>query len=714
MLSCQGCIKHCLQSLVGDYTVISSPLRTTVSNATRHSRQGLRRTFATSRIQGAAEGQDEAADYSSEKPKAKGYTNYNDHNAKPKRAEWLKARGTTPEVKKRLQPKNVEKHLVYLKDPVKLADDIRRILRDDDFDTAITTVRAASRDVQCTVSWNHLIDWQMSKGKMNAAIKTYNEMKKRSQFPDSVTYTIIFRGCAEHPDSKQALSKVMSIYQSMTGELSRVRPTTIHLNAVLKACARAKDMDALWAVAGNMPRKGMRAPNNLTYTTILNALRFYSVGDLRGDLSPKQIRENMRQALVVARKVWLDIIGRWREGDIFMDEELACSMGRFLINGNTEECDDIFSLLEQTMNIPRMTPRAETNAANSHHIAQIIEADSEIPSGDGGPEFSELGLENRLGVFVPVKPPKGSVKVPGTYATPKQNTLSLIMLALDKLELRAPATAYWKYLTENLQIDPDAENYASYLRILRRFRSSTEATELIVAIPRSKLALKHVILGMSTCYRDKNNHNVFVNSGKILDAMEHSILVPDVRVLEKYLAIAIESPAYYATSPKTMTRDSREESNYALGRQITRALERVEKASLNLKSELNYGSFVPPPSEGRKPSPERLARVSLVDDAVTLWSQMIRAYDVCMNKALVPRDQYSSLAVHRNTLQAWVTRYKAFNFRERSHIEMEQKLKKKYFAAREDGDHPKTDARTEDGMNKYTKDNRTELSIKHK
>jgi hypothetical protein len=68
------------------------------------------------------------------------------------------------------------KQLKYLKDPLKLAEHVRKILRDDDFESALALVRAASKDTQCIVSWNHLIDWQLSRQKMNGAIKTYNEV----------------------------------------------------------------------------------------------------------------------------------------------------------------------------------------------------------------------------------------------------------------------------------------------------------------------------------------------------------------------------------------------------------------------------------------------------------------------------------------------------------------------------------------------------------
>ena len=66
--------------------------------------------------------------------------------------------------------------LRWLKDPVKLADHTVKLLRDDDFLKALELVRLASKDVECTVSWNHLIDYEMSKARVTEAVKLYNEV----------------------------------------------------------------------------------------------------------------------------------------------------------------------------------------------------------------------------------------------------------------------------------------------------------------------------------------------------------------------------------------------------------------------------------------------------------------------------------------------------------------------------------------------------------
>lgn len=77
-----------------------------------------------------------------------------------------------------------------------------------------------------------------------------------------------------------------------------VKPNIIHTNAVLKVCALARDMDALWGVAAKLPTKGFGAPDNLTYTTILNAIRtvaWHSDPDLKNEES-EQLTLRRRQA----------------------------------------------------------------------------------------------------------------------------------------------------------------------------------------------------------------------------------------------------------------------------------------------------------------------------------------------------------------------------------------------------------------------------------
>jgi hypothetical protein len=68
--------------------------------------------------------------------------------------------------------------LRYLEDPVKLADHVLANIRKGKEDKALDLIREASKDFQCTVSWNHVINREMRKGRINAGIKLYNEVSE--------------------------------------------------------------------------------------------------------------------------------------------------------------------------------------------------------------------------------------------------------------------------------------------------------------------------------------------------------------------------------------------------------------------------------------------------------------------------------------------------------------------------------------------------------
>ena len=174
MLTCQACIKRCLQTLLGESNLVSASGGSAL--ATNHTR---RRNYTSEAVQRSS-----PQDIAERKPNSTSHklensfkpgsvsTSYN-------RQKWLESRGVTPHHKKAERQTDdllMKKQLKYLKDPLKLAEHVRKILRDDDFESALALVRAASKDTQCIVSWNHLIDWQLSRQKMNGAIKTYNEV----------------------------------------------------------------------------------------------------------------------------------------------------------------------------------------------------------------------------------------------------------------------------------------------------------------------------------------------------------------------------------------------------------------------------------------------------------------------------------------------------------------------------------------------------------
>lgn len=71
---------------------------------------------------------------------------------------------------------SLERELRFLGDPLKLAGHIRDLLRKDQHEKAAELVKMSSKNVGCTVSWNHLIDDAFQKGKVQYALKLYNDV----------------------------------------------------------------------------------------------------------------------------------------------------------------------------------------------------------------------------------------------------------------------------------------------------------------------------------------------------------------------------------------------------------------------------------------------------------------------------------------------------------------------------------------------------------
>ncbi|KAL8884829.1 MAG: hypothetical protein Q9215_007201 [Flavoplaca cf. flavocitrina] len=456
-------------------------------------------------------------------------------------------RGNALNLKKQ---KQLDTELVYLQDPLKLAENTIALLRNDDNEKAHDLVRRASKRIPCTVSWNHL-------------------MKKRAQKPDAHTYTILLRGLSWHPHLKDSLPLALKVYHSMFAEDCPIKPNIIHTNAVLKVCAMARDMDALWGVAAKLPQKGPGAPNNLTFTTILNAIRaiaWHNDKDLRDeDWEEKSLRR--QRAVVQGRKIWEEIIPRWRSGDIFIDEELVCAMGRLLLLGSTErDYDDILSLAEQVMGIPRQKrqlgePREITDGEGtslvteettvdraSRHGSSLLEVYNDHPEGMDEDETSSLSTPAPVintalaNIF---RPKSSSPNI--SMARPGRNTLSLVLDACISLRAVPSAQAYWGLLTDPsgpYNVCPDSENYHMYLRVLRVQRASKAACDLIQDMHSGDLKSMQLLqpktfrIAFSACVRNKASPRVMEHATPILHIMCKTLAQPDLKCLEMFRDLA--------------------------------------------------------------------------------------------------------------------------------------------------------------------------------
>jgi hypothetical protein len=449
-------------------------------------------------------------------------------------------------------------------------------------------------------------------------------MKKRAQFPDSHTYVILLRGLSEPPVAADTLGKALAIYHSLGAENSRVKPTTIHTNAALRVCARANDMDSLWGIASKIPEKGSGAADAYTYTTILNAIRENALlqgGDRADDSEVRTLRAT---AIQQGRRIWGDIVGRWRSGDIAVNEEMVGAMGRLLLIGlQPRDWDDVLSLIEQTMGIPRLAPKLGSKMRKAQHLPIRVHDDvyqgtrnvTEGEEPDG--EFDQAILLDGRG--------KKSV----TLVKPGNNSLSLLLEACNSTYAFRESYEYWDLLTNKstYALKPDMDNIHTFMRILRKTRASGRTLDLVKdTIPAYGWTphRKTFRIAMSTCSRDNKNPNVMANANQLVELSEQYQMEPDPKTLLQYLELAIS------------TQD---------GQVIAQAIDHLSNPITTFRSMISFGKF----SSGKTKAMEK-------QDIVALLRTVIGAIDQLMNKQLVPQDQMQSWSQRRSRLAAFITR----------------------------------------------------------
>lgn len=375
-------------------------------------------------------------------------------------------------------------------------------------------------------------------------------MKKRAQFPDSYTYTILLRGLSINAHTPHVLTKALSVYHSLYAPNSRVEPSIIHTNAALRVCARALDMDALWGIAGKIPEKGPAAANAHTYITIINAIRHSLLIDAPKGETEDQTAARKERGIMEGRRMWEGIVGRWRTADLVIDEELVCGMGRLLLIGSRpRDWDDVLSLVEQTMDIPRLVPRLGSTERQEAGLPNLRAPNVPEQLRFDDDHLAPGNASMRGDEFLPLIPQGMSALVPNSpaFAKPGNNTLSLVQEACQKIVGAKGAKEYWYLLTDptTYNIAPDLNNLNLRLRNLRQNRKSAEAAQLLE---------EHVVdkgvearpgtfrIAMSTCVRDKNNHNSLKHGTKILGVMMKTLEDADTKTVTMFANLALTFP----------------------------------------------------------------------------------------------------------------------------------------------------------------------------
>jgi len=472
------------------------------------------------------------------------------------------------------------------------------------------------------------------------SLLTTEQMKKRQQFPDSYTYTILLRGLSINAHHSGVIAKALSVYHSLYAPNSRVEPSIIHTNAALRVCARAMDMDALWGIAAKIPDKGPQAANPVTYLTIINAVRQNLLLNPPKDETADEIAVRRERGILEARRMWEGIVTRWRNAELKIDEELVCAMARLLLIGSRpRDWDDVLSLVEQTMDIPRLVPRLGTAEYKNAGLAGIRAPRTPAHLRDDQERLAPGESPSRGDEFLALTPHAvaRAVSNPLTYARPGNNTLSVIQEACQKLVSNKAAQEYWDLLTDPTTYDiaPDLNNIHTRLRNLRQNRASAAVVDVL----KYEMLDKDIIpkpgtfrIAMSTCVRDKNNHNSLRNAGDVLRIMLKTLADVDSKAAGLYAELAVSHPL-------------------AKGEDLVTALALLDPVVSNLRLQLGVGG-------GR---PGRIAGATYLrgeerQDAIGALRRIYAVYDRLLQSNMLEESKQKPFKQERARLSSFIQR----------------------------------------------------------
>jgi hypothetical protein len=466
-------------------------------------------------------------------------------------------------------------------------------------------------------------------------------MKKRAQFPDSYTYSILLRGLGNNAHTSGVLSKALSVYHSLSAPNSRVEPSIIHTNAALRVCARALDMDALWGVAGKIPDTGPAAANAITYITIINAIRQnLLINGPKGE-TDDELAARRERGIMEGRRIWEDIVGRWRSADLVIDEELVCAMGRLLLIGSRpRDWDDVLSLVEQTMDIPRLVPRLGSSGRTETGYKRVRAPKSPPQYRADDDHLSPDKTPARGDEFLALTP-RGvgsAVSNPLAYARPGNNTLSVVQEACQKIVANKASQEYWDLLTDptTYNITADLNNLNMRLRNLRQNRASSTAVELL----KNDMMDKGITprpgtfrIAMSTCVRDKNNHNSLRNAGQILNIMSKVMEDADHKAVAMYAELASSFPL-------------------AKGSDLVDALTVLNPIAKNIRLQLTIGGE----DKSRRGLGPQYLKGEERQDAIITLRKIHSVYDKLLFSNLISEEQKSPFKTERARLSSFIQR----------------------------------------------------------
>ena len=411
----------------------------------------------------------------------------------------------------------------------------------------------------------------------------------------------------------------------MFAENSPVKPNLTHTNAVLNVCALCGDIDAMLGVAAKLPQRGKGAPDKITYSTILNAIRSQAT-DKINHYQAYDTDEVKKQAARQGSRLWDEIRARWSKGELDLDEDLVFAIGRLLLmTPQPLSLYDILVLLDQTMRIPQQALPPEEKLA--------------LLEGPEGADPKPLELQRTkhgqadLGKLLPTQ----------YYVRPGNKTLSLVLQTCTELRLYQAAQDYWGLLTarETFDVEPDKQNYLDYLRLLRFQRQSRMTVELIremkdSLLKKEDLEPKFFRIALSTCLRDVKNPKSLKYAEQLVKLMDDTLETPDPKTLESYMTLAI-------------SQDGRSWSDvFSIARSLIVPVRLLRSEIVDLYAKNKKLS---------RPE-EHGAVVRRENDTLSLARKMISAFEIAMNEGResMSREQQKMCKANKIWLSVWMHR----------------------------------------------------------
>lgn len=477
-------------------------------------------------------------------------------------------------------------------------------------------------------------------------------MKKRAQLPNAQTFTIIFKGCANSQHPTLAIGEAIKIYNSMLSS-SRLKPNVIHLNAVLDVCARAQDLESMFVLLRSADK--LRSPNNLTYTIILNAMRYQKSNHRDFDGTAEQqdeaIKKSIETTVQRARLVWDEVMSRWKKGEIIMDEELMCAMGRILLLGGPKHTDAVLAMAKEVLDVPRLDQELP---------APPKKVDSDQPEADSKAESNPVSQRpQKRETPGPTKPMAGN------------NTLSLIMRTLGQGRLTKLSAKYWDYLTQRFNIVPDRRNYLDYLETLSTGNASAKAARVIQTMPAKVVDASVIKRGLLLCLFDTYNPNAFENATMVFDVMLQKMRAPDAACMKLFLKIATNNNRKFEERSKYPTQAS---SKLAYARQMFDALDRVWEP---LRLATNDLAFSGAATSSKSPSESWKRTYGDRQELLEVARRFVAVSDKILSQGLLPigSDNSRVTIIRRKVMNDYVFRI----------YEKQSELNKRQVEGRDDG-----------------------------